>query len=385
VTTKKSSSCVTQKKTSYLFHPYEIAFCGYSNSGKTTLISKLIKSLKSKYTIGYIKHDVHKFQMDKEGKDTFVSWNSGATQILISDSKHTASIHKNSPDLIESKTSFLNCDIAFLEGYKNSSAKKLVIIDQENKIFNAIKTGEIDHVIGFIGQGPKPQSLPLDLPYFQRDDIGSIAQWIQDFQIKRVKEIPLYGLVLAGGHSTRMKKDKALLKYSDKTQAEAGYELLSSFCESTFISSRFNQWSNQTLNHLPQIHDRFLDFGPMGGILSAMQTHPHAAWLVIACDLPYLDKNTIQFLIKNRNPFKMASCYKSKNSDFPEPLCSIYEPKILLRLLQFLGLGYQCPRKVLIQSPTQLLEQPYKSTLENINFNDEYIKTKKQIEARIVQ
>ncbi|MDA9793096.1 molybdopterin-guanine dinucleotide biosynthesis protein MobB, partial [Bacteriovoracaceae bacterium] len=73
----------------YTYHPFEIAFCGLSNSGKTTLVSKLIKELSTDYNVGYLKHDAHGFEMDKTGKDTWHATNSGASVVVINDeTKH---------------------------------------------------------------------------------------------------------------------------------------------------------------------------------------------------------------------------------------------------------------------------------------------------------
>lgn len=334
MTTKKhDKNHFRTKGPSCLFHPFEIAFCGYSNSGKTTLIAKLIDQLKAEYDIGYVKHDVHRFQMDKEGKDTFKAWNSGASQVLISDPRHTATIYQEPPDMVEMKSSLLKRDFVFLEGYKNSIAEKIVVIDKDEKILKAVVDGEINNIIGFVGTDLKPKTLPLDVPSFHRDDTKKISDFVKDHFKGKAQATPLFGLVLAGGHSTRMKSDKALLEYFGKSQAEVCYELLGSYCESTFISSRSNQWSNQSLSKLPQIHDAYMELGPLGGILTAMQTYPDAAWLVAACDLPFLDSETLHYLVENRNPFKVASCFQSEKDNFPEPLCTVYEPKAFYEVI----------------------------------------------------
>ena len=364
----------------YVFHPFEIAFCGYSGSGKTTLICKVIDILKSEFDIGYVKHDIHGFQIDKEGKDTFKAWSAGAAQIFISDSEHTATIFRGAPQDIELKSALWERDLVFIEGFKNSPAAKIVVLDEQDKILTAVKNGEMDGVVAFVGRSPKPENLPDGVPFLNRDDAGGIAEFVRHYFQTKIQAIPLYGLVLAGGPSSRMESDKALLDYYGKPQAEICYELLSSRCESTFISSRSNQWSDEALNRLPRIHDTFLGIGPMGGILSAMQKFPSAAWLVIACDLPFLDQGTLDYLLANRGPYKMATCFQSAKNEFPEPLCTIYEPKAFPRLLQFLGMGYLSPGKVLMHSPIKLVKQRNANSLENINTREEYLKARKEIE-----
>jgi len=196
----------------------------------------------------------------------------------------------------------------------------------------------------------------------------------------QIQKIPLYGLVLAGGKSTRMKKDKSLLEYHGKTQTEHCFDLLSVHCDKVFISNREDQSKLCGHKQHPQIHDTFLNIGPLGGILSAMKAYPDTTWLVMACDLPFVTCKTIETLIKKRNPLKLATAYQSAHNDLPEPLCAIYEPKSLSRLLEFLEDGCTCPRKILINSDIQMIPQDKKTSLDNINNPQEYKKALVSIE-----
>jgi len=363
----------------YMFHPFEISICGYSNSGKTTLITRLIENLSSKFDIGYIKHDVHKFEIDKEGKDTHRAWSSGASHISISNSHHTAYIHKESPTQRETQSAFNDCDFIFLEGLKKARVNKLVLIDEKKEILESVSRGEIDNVIGFAGPEKAVKSLPVDAPYFNRNDIPGIANFIRQHFLTLAANVPLFGLVLTGGDSRRMNRDKALLDYHGRPQAEVIYGLLSKVCNQVYISSRKDQWSGKSLGELPEIQDMFLGLGPLSGILSAMHTHPKAAWLVVACDLPYVNHETIETLVKNRNPFKMATCFNSTLCHLPEPLCSVYEPKIRIRLLENLGTGNLSPRDIFMNSPVKTVDQTESENLENVNSEEEYKKAKSKL------
>ncbi len=189
----------------------------------------------------------------------------------------------------------------------------------------------------------------------------------------KLKEVPLYGLVLAGGKSTRMKKDKSLLEYHGKKQVLYCFDLLGQFCDQVFISSRKEQSRLVAYKNFPQIHDVFVGIGPLGGILSAMIRHPEAAWLVLACDLPFVRESTIKTLIKKRNFSKMATAYRSTyEPNLPEPLCAIYETKALFQLLQFLAQGIQCPRAILCRCDTQFITQTRSTSLDNVNSPQEY-------------
>lgn len=363
----------TEKK-QYIFHPYEIAFCGYSDSGKTTLIARIVQSLSREYNVGYLKHDVHSFAMDHEGKDTYRVRQSGAHTVFISDPAHFAQVQSGSLEDVAVKQIFLNNDLFFVEGYKELPLPKIVVLDPNEEILDVFERGALTQVIAFVGSVDRPARLPSEYPFFHRDDTGGIKQFILSHLNGHVRQTPLYGLVLAGGKSVRMKRDKSSLMYHGRPQSGHCFDLLSRHCEKVFLSNREEQAQSVDHRDLPQIHDTFLDIGPLGGILSAMASHRGAAWLVVACDLPFVTAATIEALIRQRDPFKMATAYQSSHDGLPEPLCAIYEPKGYARLVQFLGNGCTCPRKILINSRIRLLQQDDLSSLDNVNDPQEYEK-----------
>lgn len=183
---------------------------------------------------------------------------------------------------------------------------------------------------------------------------------------------PLFGLVLAGGASTRMQRDKAALTYHDKPQLQWAWELLNELTEAAFVSVRPDQALEPLRAGLPQIVDRYEGIGPVAGILSALQAHPAAAFLVIACDLPFLDRRTLEHLIARRDPARVASAYRSARDGLPEPLCAIYEPQARAPIEAFVRSGRDCPRKFLIQSDALILGQPDPRALDNVNTPEEY-------------
>jgi molybdenum cofactor guanylyltransferase len=183
---------------------------------------------------------------------------------------------------------------------------------------------------------------------------------------------PLLGLVLVGGRSSRMRVDKASLVYHGKSQAAHGLDLLQKHCQQAFLSCRQDQATQAGFIGFPQIHDTFLDMGPMSGILSALRAYPGAAFLVIACDLPLLDAACLQALVNSRDHSQIATAYAGPQNGLPEPLCAIYEPACYATLLQFLGQGITCPRKVLINSGSRLIEPPDLRALVNANDPEAY-------------
>jgi molybdopterin-guanine dinucleotide biosynthesis protein A len=183
---------------------------------------------------------------------------------------------------------------------------------------------------------------------------------------------PLYGLVLAGGHSRRMDSDKAALAYDGATQLDRAMRLVAEQADKTFVSVRADQHEEPLRSRYARIVDRDSGLGPIAGILAAQQEHPAAAWLVLACDLPFLGAATLRTLIAARSPQRFAVAFRSSHDGLPEPLCAIYEPASRQLLQAFAATGRNCPRKFLIESGIELLEQPDPRALDNVNTAPEY-------------
>jgi molybdopterin-guanine dinucleotide biosynthesis protein A len=191
---------------------------------------------------------------------------------------------------------------------------------------------------------------------------------------------PLHGLLLCGGASRRMRRDKAQLHYSGEPQLLRAWRLLTAFTERTFVSVRDSQHDEPLRASLPQLIDTYDAVGPVAGILSAHDAFPEAAWLVIACDLPLLDETTLRTLIAARDPAKEATAFASRFDGLPEPLCTLWEPPIHQRLKQRYEAGSYCPRKVLIQADIRLLPPPG-NALDNINTPQEFEQMQRQLEV----
>ena len=183
---------------------------------------------------------------------------------------------------------------------------------------------------------------------------------------------PLFGLVLAGGASTRMRTDKAALQYHGQPQLQWAFELVAKFCAASFVSVRPDQRGDAARAGHPQIVDRQPGIGPIAGISAALLEQPKAGWLVLACDLPFLTERTLQHLIAHRDPQKIATAYRSAHDGLPEPLCAIWEPAAREPVLAYIASGKQCPRKFLINSDTALLDLPEHQALDNVNTVEEF-------------
>jgi molybdopterin-guanine dinucleotide biosynthesis protein A len=183
---------------------------------------------------------------------------------------------------------------------------------------------------------------------------------------------PIYALVLAGGRSTRMQRDKAALAYHGRTQLEWAVSFLQPHVQRVFVSVRPDQTNDPTRARFDQIVDTQDNLGPIAGIMAAQAKYPKVAWLVLACDLPFLDDGTLTTLIAARQPQRLATAFRSSHDVLPEPLCAIYEPASREAILAHAASGKNCPRKFLINSDVHLLDEPNPHALDNVNTPDEY-------------
>ncbi|WP_199243508.1 NTP transferase domain-containing protein [Hymenobacter sedentarius] len=213
-------------------------------------------------------------------------------------------------------------------------------------------------------------------PVLRLADMAGIAAFIRQWYL--VAAPVLRGLVLAGGRSERMQTDKGKLHYHALDQRQHTAALLGEFCPDVRVSVRPDQAADLPAGLKP-LPDTFLNLGPLGGLLSAFQADPNAAWLVLACDLPFLTRHTLEFLVTHRQPARAATALKSPWNDFPEPLVTIWEPRSYGQLLRFLSLGYSCPRKALINSDIELLEPPVPAELRNVNTPEERAQAEKEL------
>ena len=183
---------------------------------------------------------------------------------------------------------------------------------------------------------------------------------------------PLYGLVLAGGRSTRMGADKAALRVAGRTQLEQAMALLAPRVARAFVSVRADQRAEPLRAAFEQIEDSRENLGPIAGILAALEGHPGHAWLVLACDLPLLDGATLDRLVRSRAPTRLATAFRSSHDRLPEPLCAVYEPASGAALAAYVAAGGNCPRKFLMSADVELLDEPNPRALDNANTPEEY-------------
>ncbi len=168
-----------------------VCVVGRSETGKTTLIERLIPVLvKRGYKIGTLKHDVHRFEMDKEGKDTWRHKKAGARATLISSSTGIGLISDVDEELEPSqlvRKFFTDVDLILAEGYKRSTLPKIEV--HRDEISKELLCLPQENLIAIVSDTKR---LP-DVPTVKWNEIEKLVDIIQERVIRPypVNEIEL--------------------------------------------------------------------------------------------------------------------------------------------------------------------------------------------------
>jgi len=126
-----------------------------------------------------------------------------------------------------------------------------------------------------------------------------------------------------------MGADKALLDFFGVPQVRRLASLLEYIAPPVYVSVRESQIHEEGFAGLRHLPDRIDGIGPMAGLLAAFALDPVSAWLVVAVDLPWLTAATVKELLAARDHRMYATAFRIHGTDRPEPVCAIYEPRIL--------------------------------------------------------
>ena len=184
----------SQSDQPFTWHGHKVfGVTGWKNSGKTTLVTRLIAELTGRgYVISSVKHAHHKCDIDKPGTDSFRHWEAGSHEVaLVAAGTRWAFMHEcknvedNEPFLGDILPHFAPCDLVMVEGYKKEPFPKIEVRRADAMKHDPLSP-EDNKIVAIASEQRGSFGNDHNLPEFQLDNIGEIA----DFIINKMQLMP---------------------------------------------------------------------------------------------------------------------------------------------------------------------------------------------------
>jgi len=288
--------------------PYPVlGICGYSGVGKTTLIEALIPRLCSRgLHVAVVKDGAHKVQVDAPGKDSDRFFSAGADVALLGE-QHFIRHHQQGDLIAFLVTLCSSYDIVLVEGHATTAIPKIWLSGPE----------------GRSGVPPENKGQVLETLSREQATVDQLFALAQSLITTRWERTPVWGCVLIGGKSTRMGRPKHLIQEKDKTWLEHAVKILTPKVDQVVLSGSGE--IPVSLATLPRIPDAPGLAGPLAGILSVMRWQRGVSWLVMACDQPDVQPESLEWLLAQRQPGIRAVLPDLLGDGHLEPLLAWYD------------------------------------------------------------
>ena len=176
--------------------------------------------------------------------------------------------------------------------------------------------------------------------------------------------------ILAGGKSSRMGKNKALLEYESNTFIG---RIINEFEGHEIIVSASDKKEYESLP-AKIVSDENIDIGPIEGIRQVLKASSEEYVFVCACDMPFVTSKIADYIAEFIS--SDYDCYVITDEDRMHPLCAIYSKRILPVIEKLIANGDYKLRLILDNTRTKLISLTNtvfeKKTVRNINTKDEY-------------
>jgi molybdopterin-guanine dinucleotide biosynthesis protein A len=190
----------------------------------------------------------------------------------------------------------------------------------------------------------------------------------------------LTGLVVCGGASLRMGKDKSLLQYHDKAQRYHIADMLSHYCKEVYLSLNESQTSTDTsykaFIDLPQ----YSNCGPMAALLTAYHFLPKSNLIVIGCDYPLFTAGELDNFISSLNNNTTSKAFYNQEDGFYEPLLAYYAAPMIQTIKAQFEQGNTSLQRVLKECGIEQYFPKDKNSIKSIDDPSSYEQVKEWIE-----
>ncbi|SMC38020.1 molybdenum cofactor guanylyltransferase [Sporomusa malonica] len=142
------------------------------------------------------------------------------------------------------------------------------------------------------------------------------------------------GIILAGGRSSRMGRDKTLLSFNNETLIERTIKKLSSFVDEIIIAS--NDTAKYNFSDFREVPDIYPGMGPLAGMHAGLRAAQNQYSFIVSCDMPLFTVELARYLLERRAGYdviapEIQQCW--------EPLCAVYSRNCITPIEQCLQAG----------------------------------------------
>jgi len=313
-----------------------LAVCGFSGSGKTTLLEAILPQLGERgLRVAVIKHDAHGLQIDRPGKDSDRLFKAGADMVVVHGPDEFM-LRGHKTEYFDLDRIITECryhyDLVLIEGHKDTPLSK-VWLDGDGE------------------SGPVPTEVDNVIARLSRDEdrVSHLLSLLDGWLPGQWQKTPVYACILIGGKSRRMGQPKHLLESDGMSWIEHQTTLLKPLVQKVVIAG---------VGELPAAlsgMDRLADVpgvqGPLAGMLAAMRWQPDVSWLMVACDMPYINAEAIEWLLAQRRPGIHAIQSRLQDDAPVEPLLAVYEVQARAVLEAMVSRLERSPARLSTQCP----------------------------------
>jgi len=139
-------------------------------------------------------------------------------------------------------------------------------------------------------------------------------------------ENQLTGIILSGGKSSRMGREKGLVNFRGKPLISYSIEALKQLTGTIIIGANNNLEEYKKFG-FDVVNDEVEGIGPMGGLLSTLRYSTTDKNLVVSCDTPFINSGLLQYLMRYMQDYDIVAA--SHGNGKTEPLCAIYSRNVI--------------------------------------------------------
>ncbi len=348
--------------------PPLVHIVGRKGSGKTRLLTALITHLTARgFRIAAVRHTPHNHRLDRQGADTALFTDAGADGTALAAAQETAVFLPAATwgeKIAAIGSAFAGCHLVLMEGGLQHGLEKIEVVPEGE----APLCRDDASLRAYVGQ-PRDMSC---IPCFAADDSAGICAFLEARYLKP----QLSAAIMAGGKSSRLGRNKALLSLGGATVIEHVIATVSAIATPvTIITNNPEEYKHLGLATAGDLRP---GCGPLSGIHAALSLSGTEYVLVKSCDIPLVGPEHLSLLHRSY-PGHDITIFKTSRF---QPLCAIYRRTCLPALEDLIDHGEYRIIDLFPTLDTHVIRSDDEDAFRSINTDEDYEAMLKRFENK---